>query len=557
MAFSLKPEYLKRYKDFAWLLMKYGRSDLVSQIGLDAVLVEDEKPVPVGESKADELAKDLEAMGPTFVKLGQFLSTRPDLIPANYVDALSRLQDKVEPIPFAVIEETISTELGVRISKAFNFFDHKPLAAASLSQVHLAELRDGRKVAVKVQRPNIRAQILQDLEVLSDIAHFFQENTEAGRRFRPHTTVEEFRKAIIRELDFSIEVRNLNQLRKNLSDFVLIVVPEPIEDYCTSRVLTMDFIQGKKVTSLTPLGRMEINGGALAEQLFRAYLRQILLDGFYHADPHPGNIFLTDDGRIALIDLGMVGYVSNELQKKLLQILIDFSEGRGEEVAKHIIEISDVGERLDDASFSQKIGELVATYSNLPLEQMDVGRALLEASKIAGEYHIRFPNEMAMLGKTMLSLDKVGKTLKPDFNPNESIRKYSQQLFQKKLERELNSRSLINALLESKDLITKLPRRLNKFVEDVSEGKFRINVDALDEVYLMSGFQKIANRVTMGLIIAAMIISAALMMDVATTFTIFELPGIAMILFLLSGFASVIMGVQILYKDERTKKKRG
>ena len=294
MGISLKPEHLKRYKDIAWLFMKYGRSDLVKQAGLEAALTREDEDGPAAElvtPKAEELAADFEKMGPTFIKLAQLLSTRADLLPFPYLEALARLQDDVEPFSFAEVEEIVTSELGVRISKAFLDFDAAPIAAASLGQVHRASLRDGREVVVKVQRPGIREQIVKDLEVLSDIAGFLDGHTEIGKRYEFQRLLAEFQKSLMRELDYRQEARHLEIFDNNLKDFDSIVVPLPIEDYTTSRVLTMEYIRGKKITSLNPLVWVDVDGIRLAEDLFRAYLKQILLDGFFHADPHPGNVF--------------------------------------------------------------------------------------------------------------------------------------------------------------------------------------------------------------------------------------------------------------------------
>src|SRR6185295_9853427 len=320
---KLSPNHLKRYKEIAQLFWKYGRSDLVKQMGIDEAIDPQElKPASEGETTPDQLADDLEAMGPTYVKLGQVLSGRPDLLPEPYLKALARLQDKVKPFSYAEVEQIVATELGVRISKAFSRFDPEPIAAASLGQVHSAALRDGRLVVVKVQRPNLRQQIAEDFEVLEQIAEFFDAHTELGRRHRFLRILEEFRITIQQELNYEREAQNLIALGENLKDFDLIQVPQPVPDYSTRCVLTMDYVQGRKITSIGPLARLELKGAPLAEELFKAYLKQVLVDGLFHADPHPGNVFLTDDGRIALLDLGMVGRITPAMQENLLKLLL-------------------------------------------------------------------------------------------------------------------------------------------------------------------------------------------------------------------------------------------
>src|SRR5437870_4369635 len=335
MALSLKTENLKRYKDIVALLVKYGRSDLVKQARLHSVPGDAGKTSVIRmQPKAEELAHDLEKLGATFIKLGQLLSTRGDLLPEPYLDALSRLQDQIEPFSLAQVEQIISTELGVRISKAFPEFDPEPAGSASLAQVHRARLRDGRAVVVKVQRPGVREQIVEDLEALEEVASFIDAHTEVGKRYEFVNMLTDLRRSLLRELDFKQEADNLIRMSESLRDFENIIVPGPIEDFTTPRVLTMEFIPGKKITALSPLRLLEIDGIRLSEELFRAYLKQMLVDGFFHADPHPGNVLLTDDDRIALIDLGMVSNMGTTFQENLLRLLLAISEGRGDEAAE-------------------------------------------------------------------------------------------------------------------------------------------------------------------------------------------------------------------------------
>src|SRR5690554_5204644 len=253
-------------------------------------------------------------MGPAFIKLGQLLSTRPDLLPAEYIEALSHLQDQVGPFPYEEVREIIERELGVRISKAFNFFKEEPIATASLGQVHLAELRTGESVVVKVQRPGIREKVLEDLEVLETTAEFLEKNTEAGRQFRFVQNVQQFKISLLRELNYKTEAQNIKILAKNLAEFENIVIPVTYDDYSTDKVLTMQFLKGKKITSISPLKKLELDGEKLADEMFQAYLKQILVDGFVHADPHPGNVHLMDDTKIALLDFGMVAHIPKDLR---------------------------------------------------------------------------------------------------------------------------------------------------------------------------------------------------------------------------------------------------
>jgi ubiquinone biosynthesis protein len=555
MGISLKPEHLKRYRDIAWLMMKYGRSDLVKQAGLEDALSDEAVESQAAAPEAAELSKDLEKMGPTFIKLAQLLSTRADLLPAPYLEALSRLQDDVEPFSFKEVEEIVTEELGVRLSKAFARFEAEPEAAASLGKVHRAEMRDGREVVVKVQRPGIREVVLKDLEILEGLAEFLDVHTETGRRYEFGHILAELRKSLLRELDYRQEMRNLLTFNRNFAEFRRLVVPMPVEDYSTTRVLTMDYVEGKKVTALSPLALMDVNGHELAEDLFHAYLKQILLDGIFHADPHPGNIFLTPDNRVALIDLGMVGRVTTQAQENILQLLLAISEGRGEEAAQLTIKLGEPKESFEKEKFSRQVADLVTQHQGSNVQEIDAGRVVLEITRISGETGFRLPAEFTLIAKTLLNLDQIVHTLDPDFDPNASIRRHANEIMSERLRQSLSAGNIYNTLLEAKGLVEKLPERINRLLDAIANNEMKIKVDAIDETKLMEGFQKIANRITMGLVLAALIVGAALMMRVETSFTIFGLPGIAAIFFLLSGVAGLFLVFNILFKDEKSDKK--
>ena len=550
MGISLKPQHLNRYRQIAWLLAKYGRSDLVKSSGLEETLTAEQRVAPEEAAKAEELANDLEKLGPTFVKLGQLLSTRVELMPRAYIEALARLQDRVEPFAFDEVEKTVSSELGVRLSKAFTDFEIKPMASASLGQVHRAVLRSGQRVAVKVQRPGIREAMVEDLEALEEIATFLDEHTEFGKRYEFRQMLEQFRKSLLRELDYRQEANNLVALREQLAGFERLIVPAPVTDYSTSRVLTMEYVHGKKVTDLSPLARMEFDGAGLAEEMFRAYLEQILVHGFFHADPHPGNVFMTDDHRIALIDLGMVGRITPRLQEELLQLLLAIAEGRGEEAADVAVKIGDPKPEFNKEEFTSRISEIVAQQKTMTVEQMEVGRLVLEVTQTSAMCGIRVPPELTMLGKTLLNLDQVGRALAPEFDPNASIRRNAAEILQQRLMKSFSPGNLFSGVLEMKDFLARLPARLNKIFDAISNNQLKVSVDAIDEKMLMTGFQKVANRITVGLIVAALIVGAAMLMRVETTFRIWGYPGLAILLFLAAASGGVILLINILFYDK-------
>jgi len=555
MVVSLKPERLKRYKDVAMLLIKYGRSDLISVAGREGSVLPDEIAAESEIAPAEDLAKDLEKLGPTFIKLGQLLSTRADLLPGPYLEALERLQDHIEPFPYEDVERIVSGELGVRISKAFADFDPVPLAAASLAQVHRAEMRDGREVVVKVQRPDIREVIVADLEALGEIAHFLDQHTELGRRYEFDNMLVNLRKSLLKELDFTIEANNLHTISENLAEFENIVIPEPIDDFTTTRVLTMEYIAGKKITALNPLRLLEIDGGLLADELFHAYLKQFLIDGLFHADPHPGNVFLTDDNRIALLDLGMVGRVTGTFQDNLLRLLLAISEGRGEMAAEAAIRMGEAKEGFDRPSFERRIAALVTDESDAVLSRNNAAKVTLDITKIAADCWFRLPPEFTMFAKALLNLDRVVYTIDPNFDPNIIIRERANEILQRNILKSIAPNNLLSGVVELKEFAEKLPTRVNKILDAAGNNELRFKVDAIDEKVVLEGLQKVANRITLGLVVAALIVGAAMLMRVETSFRIFGYPGLAMIFFLLAAAAGLILVFSILFYDEKRRKK--
>ena len=550
---SLRPQHLKRYKDIM-RLMRYLRSDLVKSPEL-ALLEPEEEAAGEAPEAAERFAAELEALGPTFIKLGQLLSTRADLLPAPYLEALARLQDRVKPFPFEEVEQIVSSELSVRLSKAFAFFDPVPIAAASLGQVHRAALRDGRAVAVKVQRPDVREQIVEDLEALGEVAELLDRHTEVGARYEFTRLLEQFRESLLDELDYRREAQNLLVLGENLSSFDKIVVPAPVKDYTTARVLTMDYVRGRKVTALSPLARLEIDGAALSEQLFEAYLKQFLVDGVFHADPHPGNVFLTEDGRLALIDLGMVGRIAPGLQEHLLKMLLAISEGRGEEVAALALRVGRTLAGFDEQEFQRRVAALVVRYQGARLAEIEMGRIVLELAAVSGDSGVAPPHELTLLGKTLLNLDQVARTLDPDFDPNAAIRKNAAALLRQRMLKSASPGNLFSAAMEAKEFVEMLPRRVNRILERIADNDLALHVDAIDEDRLMEGFQKVANRIAMGLVLAALIVGAAMLMRVETPFRLFGYPGLAMLLFLAAAGGGFALLVDILLSDRKPRRR--
>ncbi|NNN04326.1 MAG: AarF/ABC1/UbiB kinase family protein [Elusimicrobia bacterium] len=541
----LKVSHVGRYKDIVLLLAKYVRA------GAQRLDAEGESEPTLEDAR--DLAADLERLGPTFVKLGQLLSTRPDLLPRAHLEALSRLQDKVEPFPYEVAEGIIETELDARVRNIFRSIDRRPLASASLAQIHRAVLRSGKTVAVKVQRPGLREIIADDMAAIGEAVLFLDGYTTLGRRYEFTVILNEFRRSLLDELDFTREADNLRTLKRNLSQFDLLVVPSPLPDYSATRVLTMDLILGRKITSLGPLGLNETDGPRLAGQLFRAYMKQILVDGFFHADPHPGNIMLAEDGRLAIIDLGLVGRLGAELQQDLLSLLLAVSAGDSDDAAAIAIRIGRKREDFAENEFRQKVARVVLGNRESTIGQMNFGLIIFSLARSSAICGLRLPPELLLIAKSLLNLDQVVSKLDPDFAPSVAVRRESSALMRARLMNGASLGAATAGILDAQRFVEHLPRRLNKALDVLGGNELRVKVDAFDEHLVIHGMQKIANRIALGLVLAALLVSAALMMKVETRFRILDYPGLAIILFLAAAAASVVLMLDILYYDDKRR----
>ncbi|HET7386501.1 MAG TPA: AarF/UbiB family protein [Nocardioidaceae bacterium] len=537
----MRPHHLPRYRQIASLLLRHGRGDLVRSSGLDDV-VGDETIAEGDPDAAARLTDDLEEMGPTFVKLGQLLASRVDLLAPAYTSALTRLQDHVEPFGFDQVQQTVRDELGARPSRIFASFDEEPLAAASLGQVHRATLRDGREVVVKVQRPGIRKTVMDDMEVLTDLAEFADAHTGTGRRFAVAELLEEFRTSMLGELDYRREADNLTLIGDMLDDVEEIVVPRPMPDFTTSRVLTMEYVDGKKVTDVGPLGMLELDGAGVADALFAAYLRQVLVHGIFHADPHPGNVLVTGDGQLALIDIGMVARLSPVHRDHLVKLFLALADGRPDEVARILTGMGEPLSDFDAAGFERVVTDVVGRVADASLSDHDVGATLLQLTRRAGECGLRMDPELVMLGKAMLNLGQVCGALDPGFEPRSALQRHTTELMRTSMRP--SPASMLASLLEAKEFVEALPGRVNRAFDAIGEGHFELRVKAFDEDEFLRGLHKLANNTAAALILASMILASALLArspDHAPT----VVNRIALVVFVIAVVLSLLLLVRL------------
>ena len=505
-------------------------------------------------AEADAFVRDLQELGPAFVKIGQTLSTRADLLPPAYLVALERLQDDVGPIPFEAVRETVEAELGLRISKAFARFDPEPLATASLAQVHAATLRDGREVVVKVQRPGIAEAIAGDLKILGNLAGAADRFTEQGRRVHFGNWLEEVAETLSEELDYRLEAENLQLFARQLAEYDGIVVPAPIEDFSSLRVLTMDRVDGGKISQAIELRRLEEPLGELAEQLLHAYLDQIFMNGLVHADPHPGNVLLTRDNRIGLIDLGMVVRLTPRMRDALLKLLFAAVEGNGDQVADQCVAIGERLEMFDAREWRRRCGRLIGRYAGGGSDVEPEGQLMMELTALAVECGLRPPPEIALLGKTLLNLDNVARLLDPGIDVRGIVRRRMQKLLPSRLLDMLSPQYAAEHAYELAELLRDLPRQSRAVLSLLAENRFSVRVSGLEESHLLENLQKIANRISAGIVTAALIIGAALVLRIDAGPTLFGYPALALLMFLGASVLGAVLVISALRSDRSPSK---
>jgi ubiquinone biosynthesis protein len=546
-------------------------------------------------AKAKAFRKRLVELGPAYIKLGQVLSTRPDLLPRPYIDELEHLQDDVPPMPFEQVESSIEQELHARISKLFESFEPEPLGSASLGQVHAAILRDGRSVVVKVQRPNLREQLAEEIEFFRELATFLTEHTSAGARVDLIGVVQQLERALVDELDYRTEARNAASFRKALATFPHILIPRVIDAYTTHKVLTTERIRGVKIDSIPPIARIEYEFDELAEEFAHAYLHQITDSGHFHADPHPGNVFIVlpgpdnprtpaeaaaddrrqvvrpgatalvesenaaraaavpapprDDPKLALIDFGMTAHLTGTMRDHVVRLLLAMAENNGDAAAETLIEMGEAPEDFDRSAYTRDVSALIAKHANQTVEDTPAGIVLYEMITIAFREGLKLPAELTLLAKALFNLDAVTRALDPNFNPTESIREYTSEIANKMARREMSPRRLFQIASETSNLVRALPHRLDVLTQKMVADDFAVRVDTPQLGSLLLGLEKVANRIFTGLVLGGLLVASGLLMAYQRRL------GIAG--FLIAAVIGLWMVAIILIGDRKSRKRTG
>ena len=479
----------------------------------------------------------LEELGTTYIKLGQLLSSRPDLLPDVYIEELSHLVDEVPPVPFVDVDATIRAELG---DDVFESIDPEPLATASIAQTHRALLKSGREVVVKVRRPGIVEQVELDLGVLRSTASLVGGHSETAQLLQVEALADELEVHLLQELDFVEEAHNTELIARLVADYERIIVPQVIRPYVTERVLVLEWIDGAKVTeghSLAPQVASD-----LARQFFSAYVRQVVVEGVYHADPHVGNILLTGDGRLALLDFGLLGRLDDDTRRGLSLLLLALAQNRADDVADLIIGLSLTNVNSDQAGFVHDVRRKLPRFHWRPLSGIQAGESLADLQRIALAHSIALPTSFALVGKTLAQADSIARHLDPELDPIGLMEEEAIEVMLVEAERRLEPNRLFAYLYTQLDPLTRLPRRIGHVLNEVEQGTLKIGIQPTGLGELEHNLRSIANRVGASIIVAALLLASSIIVRVHR----FEWVGIAM-------FAlAALIGVYMVWKIIRT-----
>jgi ubiquinone biosynthesis protein len=503
--------YPARYVEILRILRKYRLHHVAVQLGL-AQLDGSDPAATANQPCADHddaasLAAALEELGPFFIKLGQLLSTRPDLLPKEYVTALARLQDRITPVPSETVVRIIEHELGRPLAELYSSFDTTPLATASMAQVHRATLPDHTEVAVKVQRPGVREQTQRDMIVLREVVRLAKRYSKARILNDLEQALREMEESLRGDVDFGQEMENTERISRQLADFPCLLTPRVYRQYCTSRVLTLSFIRGQRLTALNGQhgnGSASLDGAAIAKELLTAYLKQIVVDGIFHADPHPGNIFITEDGRLALFDFGMVGRFDAGEKDNIINLLLAFAARQGRRVADAYLDMVEVPPGFDRRVFERRVSAFVSRYHDMSSGRLGLGTALLELLRLANSLMMPVPASMTLLAKAMFNLDGTLGVLSPELDPVRLIEEYMISIKTMRVQAQATSPANLAWALDLWRLMEDAPRHSRTILDKLATDRLRLH----GELHFSETAARKLNRLSNSIVVGAALVAA-------------------------------------------------
>lgn len=527
-----------RLKTILVVMGRHGLAEIAERMRLDR-LIPGFKFMRKGEegklTLPERVRLTFEELGPTFVKLGQVLSTRPDLIPQEYAEEFKKLQDHVPPIPFEMIKKTIESEFKRPHSEIYKTFDETPLAAASIAQVHEATLHDGTEVVVKVQRAGIDKLIDTDVSILFVIAGLLEKYIEEARVFNPAGIVEEFFKTLKKELDFVVEAGNMMKIRKNFQDRPHVIIPQVFRNYSTTRVLTLEKLKGIRLSDRKALESSQIDIRQLAHEGVQAFYKMVLVDGIFHGDLHAGNIFVLEDGKIGLVDFGIVGRLNQKTRDALGNMFLALVSEDFDALVYEYLEIGIPSGKIDIDHFSKQVREVVEPYFGLPLKDVNVGRMLLDLTILASQHGLKMSQDLMLVCKAIVTIEGMGRGIDPDFDIVKGMSEFAKVLLEARYNMERLSKELFYLVRDVTSLVQRAPRQLRLILKKLSSDEWVTRVKIEDIEHLDRAMTKGRQLLSLSIITACVIISATLLLIFHKGATLFGLSTFGLIGFVFSG----------------------
>ena len=543
-------QHLGRYQEILKVFVKYGFWDVVTKIKIGLIPDLTKKVLPQIEKKdlallgtPVRLRMAFEELGTTFIKLGQMLSLRPDLIPPEIAQEFSKLQDDVAAEPFENIEPNLVKEYNGTLSDVFSEFDETPLAAASMAQVHKAKLKSGEIVAVKILRSNLKQKIATDIDILSNLAQLLEKYIPESKLYDPIGIVKEFNKTISKEQNLMLEGRNIDTFRRYAKDDPTLKIPKVYWDFTTEKILVIEFIDGIKISEINEMDKIGIDRKEVAKNGANTLLKQIFEYGFFHADPHPGNLFVLPGNIIAPIDFGMMGRLDEEMKKDLLDMLRGLVDKDAYRITRVLLKIGLLEDQVNSRALERDILDFIDRYHGIPLNQLDAAIPLNEFMELIQEYQIKLPADLVMMGKALVMSEATGVKLYPEFNLFDLLIPYARRAFFDSINPLNQYKNVLNILEQSSDLLKGLPEDLQYLLLKLKNDKMKLNLEHQGLDNLTKEMDRSSNRIAFAVVIAALIVGSSLVIQIGTGPMLFEYPLLGVVGYVLAS----VLGVWLLF----------
>ncbi|BAC13265.1 ABC transporter [Oceanobacillus iheyensis HTE831] len=500
---------MQRYREIVVAFSRNGFGYIVKELGLHKIsslpkrLFEQGDREVHNKTTGERIRLFLEELGPTFIKLGQIASTRQDLIPKDIIEELEKLQDQVAPFSFSDVKEIIDKELQEPIDVVFESFDEDPIAAASIGQVHYGVLRTGQEVAVKIQRPNLEEKVHTDLEILMNIAKLAESRLDWAKKYQLCAIIKEFSNSLTAELDYTLEGRNAHRIAQQFKKHDDVVVPNVYWDLTTEKVLTMEYIKGIKLDENTKLVREGYNPKLIAEKLIQKQFQQILIDGFFHADPHPGNVMVLPNHKILFMDFGMVGRLTATMKDHLSSLIVAIMRQNTKSIIKAIYRMGIVSEGVDADYMYADIDDLRDKYYDIPFSQVSIGEAINDLFRVATTHGIRIPTDLSLVGKSLLTLEGTVERLDPDISIVKIAEPFGKRLLREKYQPKKVADEVYQQAEDYKDLILDFPDHINHLYKVIRRGKLPLEISVSRVEAFLKKLDRISNRLSFSIVLLA------------------------------------------------------